>query len=78
MTNIWTPDRSFYTDQFGRLCQLAAQYEQTVSVEFVTWASVTSLQQAKQLLLDSRQENVGIVFGLPALLPLPSQAGGTG
>ena len=62
LTNIWTPDRSFYTDQFGRLCQLAAQYEQTVSVEFVTWASVTSLQQAKQLLLDSRQENVGIVL----------------
>ena len=62
LTNIWTPDRSFYTDQFGRLCQLAAQYQQTVSVEFVTWANVTSLQQAKQLLLDSGQENVGIVL----------------
>lgn len=61
LTNIWTPDRSFYTDQFGRLCQLAAQYSQTVSVEFVTWASVTDLAQARQLLLDSGQRNVGVV-----------------
>lgn len=62
LTNIWTPDRSFYTNQFGRLCQLAAQYQQTVSVEFVTWASVTTLQQARQLLLDAGQDNVGIVL----------------
>ena len=51
LTNIWTPDRSFYTDQFCRLCELAARYEQTVSVEFVTWASVTDLRQVRQLLL---------------------------
>ena len=62
LTNIWTSDHNFYTDQFGRLCQLAAQYQQTVSVEFVTWASVTTLQQAKQLLLDAGQKNVGIVL----------------
>ena len=43
LTNIWTSDHNFYTDQFGRLCQLAAQYQQTVSVEFVTWASVSTL-----------------------------------
>ena len=61
LTNIWTPDRSFYTDQFCRLCELAARYEQTVSVEFVTWASVTDLRQVRQLLLDSGKENVGVV-----------------
>lgn len=61
LTNIWTPDRSFYTDQFCRLCELAARYEQTVSVEFVTWASVTDLRRVRQLLLDSGKENVGVV-----------------
>lgn len=62
LTNIWTPDREFYTSQFIKLCDLAAQYQQTVSVEFVTWASVTNLAQAKQLLLASEKKNVGIVL----------------
>lgn len=71
LTNIWTPDRSFYTDQFCRLCELAARYEQTVSVEFVTWASVTDLRQVRQLLLDSGKEKRGRGGRLPALLPHP-------
>lgn len=61
LSNIWTPNKSFYTEQFIKLCELAAQYEQTVSVEFVTWASVTNLQQVKELLLASGKNNVGIV-----------------
>ena len=61
LSNIWTPDKAFYTEQFAKLCDLAAQYEQTVSVEFVTWASVTNFQQAKELLLASAKKNVGIV-----------------
>ena len=61
LSNIWTDNKDFYTQQFGRLCELAAQYEQTVSVEFVTWASVTNLRQVKELLLASGQQNVGVV-----------------
>lgn len=61
LTNIWTDDRSFYTEQFCRLCELAARYEQTVNVEFVTWASVKTLQQVKELLLASGKQNVGVV-----------------
>lgn len=61
LTNIWTERQSFYTKQFCRLCDLAARYEQTVSVEFVTWASVKNLSQAKELLLASGRTNVGVV-----------------
>lgn len=61
LSNIWTDNRDFYTEQFCRLCELAAQYKQTVSVEFVTWASVTNLRQVKELLLASGKENVGVV-----------------
>lgn len=61
LCNIWTDDKGFYTDQFGRLCELAARYGQTVSLEFVTWASVTNLKQAKELLLAVGKPNVGIV-----------------
>lgn len=62
LTNIWTDNRDFYTQQYGKLCELAAQYDQTVSVEFVTWASVTSLRQAKELLEAVGKKNVGIVL----------------
>lgn len=62
LTNIWTDNKDFYTQQYGKLCELAAQYEQTVSVEFVTWAGVTNLQQVKELLMTVRKENVGVVL----------------
>lgn len=61
LTNIWTAERSQYTDQFCTLCALAAQYGQTVNVEFVTWASVADLKDTKALLRAAGQENVGIV-----------------
>lgn len=62
LTNIWTDNKDFYTQQYGKLCELAAQYEQTVSVEFVTWASVTDLRQVKELLKAVGKKNVGVVL----------------
>ena len=61
LTNIWIQDKECYTEQFIRLCELAAQYGQDVNVEFVTWASVSNLRQTKELLLASGRKNVGIV-----------------
>ena len=42
LTNIWIQDKECYTEQFIRLCELAAQYGQDVNVEFVTWASAST------------------------------------
>lgn len=61
LSNIWTGNKAFYTEQFMKLCDLAAQYDQTVSVEFVTWASVRNLEEVKELLLASGRKNVGVV-----------------
>lgn len=61
LTNIWTNDKSFYTEQFSLLCELASKYNLTVNLEFVTWAGVKDLQGAKELILDSGAKNVGIV-----------------
>ncbi|WP_434310333.1 sugar phosphate isomerase/epimerase family protein [Hominifimenecus sp. rT4P-3] len=61
LSNIWTVDKGFYTEQFGELCRLAAQYGQDVNVEFVTWASVANLKQAAELLRDVDAPNMGIV-----------------
>jgi len=49
VTNIWTPDKAFYTDKFAELCDLAAKYEMSVNLEFVTWANVCDLKSAKNL-----------------------------
>lgn len=61
LTNIWTSDKSFYTEQFSLLCELAESYGLTVNLEFVTWASVKDLKDAKELLIASGAKNVGIV-----------------
>ncbi|MCD8078100.1 MAG: sugar phosphate isomerase/epimerase [Lachnospiraceae bacterium] len=62
LTNIWTDDRACYTEKFAELCDLAAQYEQTVNVEFVTWASVKNLEQVRELLEASGQKEAGVVL----------------
>jgi len=62
LCNIWTDDKEFYTDQFGQLCDLAKEYNQIVSLEFVTWASVTNLKSAMKLLQDVQKNNTGIVL----------------
>lgn len=61
LTNIWTDDKPFYTEEFGKLCQLAAQYGQDINLEFVTWSSVKNLSQAVELLQSTNQPNAGIV-----------------
>lgn len=61
LTNIWTDDKSFYTEQFCQLAEIGARYGLTVNVEFVTWAGVKNLQDAKELVLASHADNVGIV-----------------
>ncbi len=62
LTNVWTDNKDFYTQQYGKLCELAARYGQTVSVEFVTWASVKNLRQARELIETVGCPNVGIVL----------------
>ena len=46
LTNIWTEDAMFYEDAFGRLCDLGAQYDLSVNLEFVTWSGVKNLNAA--------------------------------
>jgi sugar phosphate isomerase/epimerase len=64
LTNIWTPNKSFYTEKFSELCEMALKYGQTVNVEFVTWASVKDIKTTKELLETSGYCNVGIVVDI--------------
>lgn len=64
LCNIWTPEEAFYTEQYGKLCDIAATYEQDVNVEFVTWAGVTDLRTAARLLHAVDRPNMGIVIDM--------------
>lgn len=61
LTNIWSEEESFSMEQFQRLCELAAGYDQSVHLEFVTWSAVKDLRTAARMLLASGWKNVGIV-----------------
>lgn len=61
ISSIWTDRIDFYLDQFATLCDLAAQYGITVNLEFVTWASVRTLSQAREVLRLVDRKNAGIM-----------------
>ncbi len=61
ISSIWTDRTDFYLDQFATLCDLAAQYGITVNLEFVTWASVRTLSQARDVLRLVDRKNAGIM-----------------
>lgn len=61
LSSIWTPNKEYYTEKFAELCDLAAQYEMTVNVEFVTWADVSHLDQVLELLNAINRKNVGVM-----------------
>ena len=62
ITNIWTPDKAFYTEKFAELCDLAAKYGICVNLEFVTWAEVKDLQSARELLDTVKRGNALILL----------------
>jgi sugar phosphate isomerase/epimerase len=62
LTNIWTGNHSFIVDQLGRLCDLAKRCGIGVIVEFVTWASVRTLDEVVRLIAEIGSDNAGIVL----------------
>ena len=64
LTNIWSEDKSFYTEQLEELCDLAKNYGLSVNVEFVTWAGVRNLKETSALLRSVNKSNVGIVLDM--------------
>jgi len=61
LSSIWTNDKAYYTDTFGQLCDQAAEFGLTVDLEFVTWAGVRSLAEAKEVLESVNRPNMGLM-----------------
>ncbi len=61
ISSIWTDDRVFATECFAQLCDLARPLGLTVNLEFVTFASVKTLQDALAVLRAARRDNCGVL-----------------
>ena len=61
LTSIWTPERNFAIECFGELCDLAKPFGLTMNLEFVTWADVTTLTEAIQILRAVDRDNAGLM-----------------
>ena len=44
--SIWTRDRAYYTDQVGKIADMAKKYGLNYNVEFLPWAGMRNLQEA--------------------------------
>jgi sugar phosphate isomerase/epimerase len=62
ISSIWTSQRSYALDSLAELCDLAATVGSTVDLEFVTWSSVTNLQEAIRVCRAVNRENCGIML----------------
>ncbi len=64
LSSIWTPDRSFYIEKFGEICDLAKQFGLTVDLEYVPIASVCNLAGALDVLHTVNRDNAGLMIDI--------------
>ncbi|WP_152655668.1 sugar phosphate isomerase/epimerase [Oceanobacillus sp. CFH 90083] len=64
LSSIWSDDRSYYIEQFAKLCDLADQYGLTVELEFVPIASVTNLAGVLDILHTVNKDNAGLMIDI--------------
>lgn len=62
ISSIWTPNESYYVEQFSKLCDIAAQYNLFVNLEFVTWANVNNLKGVKKVINTVNKDNAGYLI----------------
>jgi sugar phosphate isomerase/epimerase len=62
LTSAWCDDRLYIRDFYSELCALAEPFGLTVDFEFVTWSGVKSLNEAVEVVRQSRRPNAGIVI----------------
>lgn len=62
LSSIWSSDRSWVVEQFGRLCDLARPFGLTVNLEFVSTTEWSTLQGARDVLSASARDNVGLMI----------------
>jgi sugar phosphate isomerase/epimerase len=62
LSSAWCDDKPYIREFFAELCGLAESFGLTVDLEFVTWSGVKSLNEAIDIVRNSRCANAGIVI----------------
>jgi sugar phosphate isomerase/epimerase len=62
IASVWTPNRNLAVDSLTELCDLAAKVQLGISLEFVTWANVATLQEALTLARTVNRLNLGLLI----------------
>ncbi|MEW9673019.1 sugar phosphate isomerase/epimerase family protein [Ammoniphilus sp. 3BR4] len=61
LTTVQTDDRSFATERFAEICELAKPFRLTIDLEFITWYNISTLQDAAEIIRKANVENGGIL-----------------
>lgn len=61
LSSIWSKDKAFYMDRMGKVCEMAKGYGLNVNLEFVTFAGVTNLAEAKEVQDTLKADNLKIM-----------------
>ncbi|MGB8380245.1 MAG: TIM barrel protein [Dermatophilaceae bacterium] len=64
LSSIWTDDRDYYLAKFAEICQVAAELDMTVNLEFVPIAGVRNLAQAVDVLRTVNAPNAGLMIDI--------------
>ncbi len=64
ISSIWSSNRAAAVDDFGRLCRLAAQYGQTINLEFVPIATVATMADALAVIAEVNEPNARLMIDL--------------
>ena len=62
LSSIWTPNKDYYIEKFGEICDLAKEYNLTVDLECVPIAAVKKLHEAMEVLEKVNRPNAGIMI----------------
>jgi sugar phosphate isomerase/epimerase len=60
LSSGWTPDRSYVSEKFAELCDLAKPFGLSVDFEFVTFAAMGTLADAAAVVRAAKRDNGGI------------------
>jgi len=64
ISSIWTEDRDLFLSRFAQVCDLAAQYDLTVELEYVPIAAVKNLAGVVDVLNQVNRENAGVLVDI--------------
>jgi sugar phosphate isomerase/epimerase len=61
ISSVWTRDWNYAVDSLGELCHLAQGLGMNVALEFVTWASIATLEDTVRMCREVNSDNLGLI-----------------